>query len=132
MASTLAPSATLVTTDWAQSHLNDAGLRFVEVDVDTAEYQKGHLPGAVGFNWQTQLNHPVRRDIPTKEEIEALLSSAGIGNDTTIVLYGDNNNWFAAFAFWLLKYYGHENVVLIDGGRKKWLRGGGPPPARPP
>jgi thiosulfate/3-mercaptopyruvate sulfurtransferase len=121
MATTLAPTQTLVTTDWAQSHLNDQGLRFVEVDVDTTEYDKGHIPGAVGFNWQSQLNHPVRRDIPTKEEFEALLSSAGIGNDTTIVLYGDNNNWFAAFALWLLKYYGHDKVVLIDGGRKKWV-----------
>ena len=121
MATTLAPTQTLVTTDWAQSHLNDSGLRFVEVDVDTTEYEKGHIPGAVGFNWQSQLNHPVRRDIPSKEEFEALLSSAGIGNDTTVVLYGDNNNWFAAFALWLLRYYGHEKVVLIDGGRKKWV-----------
>jgi thiosulfate/3-mercaptopyruvate sulfurtransferase len=121
MATTIAPTQTLVTTDWAQSHLNDQGLRFVEVDVDTAEYDKGHIPGAVGFNWQSQLNHPVRRDIPSKEEFEALLSSAGIGNDTTVVLYGDNNNWFAAFALWLLKYYGHDKVVLIDGGRKKWV-----------
>jgi thiosulfate/3-mercaptopyruvate sulfurtransferase len=121
MATTLAPTQTLVTTEWAQSHLSDQGLRFVEVDVDTTEYSKGHIPGAVGFNWQSQLNHPVRRDIPSKEEFEALLSSAGIGNDTTIVLYGDNNNWFAAFALWLLKYYGHDKVVLIDGGRKKWV-----------
>ncbi len=121
MATTIAPTQTLVTTDWAQSHLNDQGLRFVEVDVDTAEYDKGHLPGAVGFNWQSQLNDPIRRDIPSKEEFEALLSSAGIGNDTTVVLYGDNNNWFAAFALWLLKYYGHDKVVLIDGGRKKWV-----------
>jgi len=121
MATTIVPTQTLVTTDWAQSHLNDHGLRFVEVDVDTTEYDKGHLPGAVGFNWQSQLNDPIRRDIPSKEEFEALLSSAGIGNDTTVVLYGDNNNWFAAFALWLLKYYGHDKVVLIDGGRKKWV-----------
>jgi thiosulfate/3-mercaptopyruvate sulfurtransferase len=112
---------TLVDTEWAQSHLKDTGLRFVEVDVDTTEYGKGHLPGAVGFNWQTQLNHPVRRDIPSEEEFEELLSAAGIANDTTVVLYGDNNNWFAAFALWLFKYYGHDKVVLIDGGRKKWL-----------
>jgi thiosulfate/3-mercaptopyruvate sulfurtransferase len=121
MASTLAPTENLVGTDWAQSHLNDSGLRFVEVDVDTAEYDKGHLRGAVGFNWQTQLNDRVRRDIPTKEEFEKLLSAAGIANDTTVVLYGDNNNWFAAFALWLLKYYGHDKVVLVDGGRKKWI-----------
>ncbi|MBV8280770.1 MAG: sulfurtransferase [Candidatus Eremiobacteraeota bacterium] len=111
----------LVTTQWAQDHLQDKELRFVEVDVDTAEYSKGHLPGAVGFNWQTQLNHPVRRDIPSKEEFEALLSAAGIDDDTTVVLYGDNNNWFAAFALWLFNYYGHDKTVLIDGGRKKWL-----------
>ncbi|HME80630.1 MAG TPA: sulfurtransferase [Candidatus Eremiobacteraceae bacterium] len=121
MATTIAPTQTLVSTDWAQSHLDDQGLRFVEIDVDTTEYEKGHLPGAVGFNWQSQLNDPIRRDIPSKEEFEALLSSAGIGNDTTVVLYGDNNNWFAAFALWLLKYYGHDKVVLIDGGRKKWV-----------
>ena len=121
MASTLAPTENLVSTDWAQAHLNDTGLRFVEVDVDTAEYDKGHLRGAVGFNWQTQLNDRVRRDIPTKEEFEKLLSAAGIANDTTVVLYGDNNNWFAAFALWLLKYYGHDKVVLVDGGRKKWV-----------
>jgi thiosulfate/3-mercaptopyruvate sulfurtransferase len=121
MATTIAPTQTLVTTDWAQSHLDDQGLRFVEVDVDTTEYDKGHLPGAVGFNWQSQLNDPIRRDIPSREEFETLLSSAGIGNDTTVVLYGDNNNWFAAFALWLLKYYGHDKVVLIDGGRKKWI-----------
>jgi thiosulfate/3-mercaptopyruvate sulfurtransferase len=118
---TVTTSNPLVTTDWAQAHLNDTTLRFVEVDVDTTEYEKGHIPGAVGFNWQTQLNHPVRRDIPTKEEFEALLSQAGISNDTTIVLYGDNNNWFAAFALWLFNYYGHERVVLVDGGRKKWV-----------
>jgi thiosulfate/3-mercaptopyruvate sulfurtransferase len=121
MATTIASTQTLVSTEWAQSHLTDQGLRFVEVDVDTTEYDKGHIPGAVGFNWQSQLNDPVRRDIPSKEQFEALLSSAGIGNDTTIVLYGDNNNWFAAFALWLLKYYGHDKVVLIDGGRKKWV-----------
>jgi thiosulfate/3-mercaptopyruvate sulfurtransferase len=122
MATTITPTQTLVSTEWAQAHLSDQGLRFVEVDVDTAEYDRGHIPGAVGFNWQSQLNHPVQRDIPSKEEFEALLSSAGIGNDTTVVLYGDNNNWFAAFALWLLKYYGHDKVVLIDGGRKKWVK----------
>jgi thiosulfate/3-mercaptopyruvate sulfurtransferase len=118
---TLTPTQSLVSTDWAQAHLKDVELRFVEVDVDTAEYDKGHLPGAVGFNWQTQLNDRVRRDIPSKEEFEKLLSAAGVANDTTVVLYGDNNNWFAAFALWLLNYYGHEKVVLIDGGRKKWI-----------
>ncbi|HXM18525.1 MAG TPA: sulfurtransferase [Candidatus Tumulicola sp.] len=121
MARTIAFPETLVTTDWAKEHLTEKGLRFVEVDVDTTQYEQGHIPGAVGFNWQTQLNDPVRRDIPSKEEFEKLLSDAGIDNDTTIVLYGDNNNWFAAFALWLLKYYGHDKVLLVDGGRKKWL-----------
>jgi thiosulfate/3-mercaptopyruvate sulfurtransferase len=121
MAREYAHPEVLVTTDWAQQHLNDPGLRFVEVDVDTTAYDQGHIPGAIGFNWQTQLNDPVRRDIPTSDEIEDLLSKSGIANNTTIVLYGDNNNWFAAFAFWILKYYGHDKAVLIDGGRKKWL-----------
>ncbi len=111
----------LVSTEWAANHLRDPQLRFVEVDVDTSAYAQGHISGAIGFNWQTQLNSPVRRDIPNTQEIEDLLSSHGISNHTTIVLYGDNNNWFAAFAFWLLKYYGHDKAVLIDGGRKKWL-----------
>jgi thiosulfate/3-mercaptopyruvate sulfurtransferase len=111
----------LVTTEWAQQHLNDPNLRFIEVDVDTTAYDQGHIPGAVGFNWQTQLNDPIRRDIPTTDEIEDLLSASGVSNNTTVALYGDNNNWFAAFAFWILKYYGHEKVMLIDGGRKKWL-----------
>ncbi len=126
MARTIAFPDTLVTTQWAQEHLADKGLRFIEVDVDTAQYEQGHIPGAAGFNWQTQLNHPVRRDIPSKEEFEVLLSAAGVDNDTTVVLYGDNNNWFAAFALWLLKYYGHDKVVLIDGGRKKWAAEGRP------
>jgi thiosulfate/3-mercaptopyruvate sulfurtransferase len=121
MARDYAHPEVLVTTDWAQQHLSDAGLRFVEVDVDTTAYDQGHLPGAIGFNWQTQLNDPVRRDIPTADEIEDLLSSSGISNSSTIVLYGDNNNWFAAFALWILKYYGHDKILLIDGGRKKWL-----------
>jgi len=121
MARDFAHPEVLVSTDWAQQHLNDQGLRFVEVDVDTTAYDQGHIAGAIGFNWQTQLNDPIRRDIPTSEEIEELLSSHGISNNTTVVLYGDNNNWFAAFAFWILKYYGHQKVVLMDGGRKKWL-----------
>ena len=110
----------LVDTAWAEQHVKDPNVRFIEVDVDTSAYEQGHMPGAVGFNWQTQLNHPVRRDIPSKEEMEELLASAGVANDTTIVLYGDNNNWFAAFAYWLLKYYGHDNVKLMNGGRAKW------------
>jgi len=111
----------LVDTQWAQDRLKDPSLRFIEVDVDTTAYDQGHIPGAVGFNWQTQLNDPVRRDIPSKEEMQKLLSAAGVDNDTTIVLYGDNNNWFAAFAYWLLRYYGHDKLKLINGGRKKWI-----------
>jgi thiosulfate/3-mercaptopyruvate sulfurtransferase len=121
MATSHGAPGVLVTTDWAVEHLHDPGLRFVEVDVDTSAYDQGHLPGAVGFNWQTQLNAPIRRDIPSRADFEALLSSAGIGEDTTVVLYGDNNNWFAAFAFWLFAYYGHDRLALIDGGRKKLL-----------
>ena len=91
------------------------------MDVDTTQYETGHIPGAVAFNWQTQLQNQTLRDIATKEEFEALLSDAGVTPETHVVLYGDNNNWFAAYAFWLFKYYGHENVSLLNGGRKKWL-----------
>ncbi|MBC5824506.1 MAG: sulfurtransferase [Candidatus Eremiobacteraeota bacterium] len=125
-------STFLVSTDWAAQHLTDPDVRFVEVDVDTAAYEQGHMPGAVGFNWQTQLNSTLRRDIPTGREMEHLLSTHGIGNDTIVALYGDNNNWFAAYAFWLLKYYGHRKVVLVDGGRKKWLAEGRPLETRVP
>ncbi|MCI0706292.1 MAG: sulfurtransferase [Ignavibacteriae bacterium] len=111
----------IVSTDWASKHLNNRNIRFVEVDVDTTQYQQGHLEGAVGWNWQTQLQDQVQRDIIRKEKAEELLSVSGITRETTIVLYGDNNNWFAAYAFWLLKYYGHPDVRLIDGGKKKWL-----------
>ena len=109
----------LVSTDWALEHLKDADKRFVEVDVDTTQYEQGHLPGAIAFNWQSQLQDQVARDIISQENFEKLASEAGITPQTTVVLYGDNNNWFAAYAFWLFKYYGHENVRLIDGGRKK-------------
>lgn len=109
----------LVSTDWALQHLHDADKRFVEVDVDTTQYEAGHLDGAVAFNWQSQLQDKVARDIISKENFEQLLAEAGVTAQTTVVLYGDNNNWFAAYAFWLFKYYGHEDVRLIDGGRKK-------------
>lgn len=111
----------LVSTEWAAEHLNDANIRFVEVDVDTSSYAEGHIPGAVGWNWQTQLQDNVRRDLIEKSALEELLSKSGISNDTTILLYGDNNNWFAAYALWQLKYHGHKDVRLIDGGRKKWI-----------
>jgi thiosulfate/3-mercaptopyruvate sulfurtransferase len=111
----------LVGTEWVAKNLDTPGLRLVEVDVDTTSYDKGHIPGAVGWNWQTQLQDGVRRDLVEKEALEELLGKSGISNETAILLYGDNNNWFAAYAFWQLKYQGHENVRLIDGGRKKWL-----------
>lgn len=111
----------LVSTQWAAEHLNDPKVRLVEVDVDTTAYDQGHIPGAVGWNWQTQLQDNIQRDLVQKPVLEALLGASGISNDTTILLYGDNNNWFAAYAFWQLKYYGHQDVRLINGGRKKWM-----------
>ncbi len=111
----------LVSTEWAAQHLNDPKVRLVEVDVDTSAYDQGHIPGAVGWNWQTQLQDNIRRDLIDKAALEALLSKSGISNDTTVLLYGDNNNWFAAYALWQLKYYGHKDARLINGGRKKWL-----------
>jgi thiosulfate/3-mercaptopyruvate sulfurtransferase len=114
----------LVTTDWVAQNLNTPGIRLVEVDVDTTAYDKAHIPGAVGWNWQTQLQDNVRRDLIEKSALENLLSESGISNVTTILLYGDNNNWFAAYAFWQLKYYGHKDVRLINGGRKKWIAEG--------
>ncbi len=110
----------LVTTDWVAQNLNNPKVKLVEVDVDTTAYDEGHAPGAVGFNWTSQLQDQVRRDIITREGLEELLGNAGISNDDTVVLYGDNNNWFAAYAFWLLEMYGHKDVKLMDGGRKKW------------
>ncbi|CAN5791465.1 sulfurtransferase [soil metagenome] len=111
----------LVDTDWVASHGNDDGIRLVEVDVDTSAYESGHVPGAIGWNWQSQLQQRPARDIPNKSEWEALLSEAGISNDTRVILYGDNHNWFAAFAYWLFRLYGHEHVQLMNGGRAKWL-----------
>jgi thiosulfate/3-mercaptopyruvate sulfurtransferase len=114
----------LVSTDWVAQHLNDASLRIVEVDVDTKAYSEGHVPGAVGWAWDTQLCDTVRRDIIPKQKFEQLMSQSGIGNDTTVILYGDNNNWFAAWALWQLKVYGHKDVRLMNGGRKKWIAEG--------
>jgi thiosulfate/3-mercaptopyruvate sulfurtransferase len=110
----------LVTTDWVAEHAGDANVRVVEVDVDTAEYAKGHIAGAVGWSWHTQLCDTVQRDIMTKADFEKLMGESGISNDTTVVLYGDNNNWFAAWALWQLKVYGHADARLMNGGRKKW------------
>ncbi len=114
----------LVSTAWVAEHLNDPGLRLIEVDVDTTAYDSGHIPGAVGWNWQSQLNDPVRRDIPDKRAFARLLGEAGVTRKTTVILYGDNNNWFAAFAFWLLQLYGHPVVRLMNGGRAKWVAEG--------
>lgn len=114
-------SDALVSTQWVADNLGTAGIRLVEVDVDTTQYDTGHIPGALAFNWQTQLQDQVARDIISKENLEALLSGAGISNDTHVLIYGDNNNWFAAYALWVLQYYGHDKVSLVDGGRKKWL-----------
>jgi thiosulfate/3-mercaptopyruvate sulfurtransferase len=111
----------LVDADWVQAHLNDPNVRLIEVDVDTKSYEQGHIPGAVGFDWQKELQDQVVRSPLDTEHLERLLSSAGVSNDTTVVLYGDNNNWFAAWALWILKYYGHNDVRLLDGGRVKWL-----------
>lgn len=114
----------LVSTDWVAANLDMPGLRLVEVDVDTAAYDTGHLEGTVGWNWSNQLCDTQIRDIVSKPQLEALLSASGITRSTTIVLYGDNSNWFAAWALWQLKMYGHVDVRLMDGGRKKWLEEG--------
>jgi thiosulfate/3-mercaptopyruvate sulfurtransferase len=114
----------LVETDWVAANLNRPNTRFVEVDVDTRAYDKGHIPGAVGWNWQTDTQDQLQRDIPSPEDCQVLMQRSGINNDTTVILYGDNNNWFAAYALWLLKYYGHEDVRLMNGGRTKWLAEG--------
>lgn len=116
----------LVSTDWVAEHGSDANVRLIEVDVDTAAYEQGHIAGAVGWNWQSQLQQSVRRDLLSKEEMEGLLGGSGAGNDTTIVVYGDNNNWFAAWAFWQIRYYGHADVKLMNGGRAKWEAEGRP------
>src|SRR5437879_7636043 len=112
----------LVTSDWVQQHLNDPKVRIAEVDYDpVANYQLGHVPGAVLFDWKKDLNHPLERDILSKQQLEQHFARTGIALDTKIVLYGDFNNWFAAYAFWDLQYYGVKNVVLMNGGRKKWI-----------
>ncbi len=114
----------LVSTDWVAQHASDPNVRVAEVDVDTSEYSKGHVPGAIGWNWTSQLCDTVRRDILSKSHFEKLMAESGISNSTTVVLYGDNNNWFAAWALWQMKMYGHKDVRLMNGGRKKWLAEG--------
>jgi thiosulfate/3-mercaptopyruvate sulfurtransferase len=110
----------LVSTDWAAEHGRDEGIRLVEVDVDTSAYARGHIPGALAWDWRKDLQDQTVRDIAPKEALERVLSRSGITPDTTIVLYGDNNNWFAAYAYWALKYYGHDKAKLVNGGRVKW------------
>src|SRR5271170_7907499 len=111
----------LVSTDWLAEHLADPKVRIIEVDVDTAAYDTGHIPGAVAWSWKTDLSDAVRRDITPWYQFESLLTRSGIEPQTTLVIYGDNNNWFAAWAFWQLKIYRHADVRLLNGGRKKWL-----------
>src|SRR5437588_2154389 len=112
---------TLVTTDWVKENLGKPNVKIVEIDVDTKAYDAGHIPGAIGFNWQTQLQDQVNRDIISKENFEKLVGAAGVSPQDTVIIYGDNNNWFAAYGFWLFKIYGHKDVRLMNGGRQKWL-----------
>lgn len=116
----------LVSTEWVAAHANDPKVRLIEVDVDTSAYGKGHIRNAVGWNWATQLNDHLRRDISDPKQFEELCSGAGMCPDSAVILYGDNNNWFAAFAFWQFKIYGHKDVRLINGGRNKWELEGRP------
>jgi thiosulfate/3-mercaptopyruvate sulfurtransferase len=111
----------LVSTDWVKENLGKPRIKLVEIDVDTKAYEAGHIPSAAGFNWQTQLQDQVRRDIISKEAFEKLIGDAGIAPEDTVIVYGDNNNWFAAYGFWLFKIYGHNDVRLMNGGRVKWL-----------
>jgi thiosulfate/3-mercaptopyruvate sulfurtransferase len=114
----------LVSTDWVTAHANDPNVRVVEIDVDTKAYDEGHVPGALAWAWNTQLCDTVVRDILPKAQFSALMTQSGIDNDTTVVVYGDNNNWFAAWALWQMKMYGHKDVRIMNGGRKKWLAEG--------
>jgi thiosulfate/3-mercaptopyruvate sulfurtransferase len=115
-----------VETGWVEEHLNDDNLAIVEVDVDTTAYEQGHVPGAIGWDWSTQLNDVLSRDILSKEQVQRLLGGSGIGKRTTVVLYGDNNNWFATYAFWQLRLYGHKRLKIMNGGRQKWIDEGRP------
>ena len=110
----------LVETDWLEDHAGDDDIRVVEVDEDTSAYEKGHIRGAVGWNWSTDLHARVGRDYVSQAELSTLLSETGVGQETTVILYGGNNNWFAAYAYWILKLRGFDNVKLLNGGRKKW------------
>ena len=122
----MARSDVLVTTDWAESNLDAPNTVFVEVDEDTTAYDGGHIEGAVKLDWKTDLQDPVKRDFVDAQQFSKLLSERGIANDDTVILYGGNNNWFAAYAYWYFKLYGHDKVKLLDGGRKKWELDGRP------
>ena len=123
MSSNYVHSEVLVDTKWVEDHTKDSNVRVAEVDYDPkANYELGHVPGAVLFDWKQDINDPIRRNVLSKQACEDLLQRAGINNDTTLILYGDFNNWFAAFAFWVFKYYGYKDVRLMNGGRKKWLQ----------
>ena len=126
MPARVAHPETIVETGWVADNLDTENLRLVEVDVDTTTYDQGHIPGAVGWNWTTQLNDRLTRDILNKEQMQRLLGESGIGRNTTVVLYGDNNNWFATYAFWQMKIYGHRRLKMMNGGRQKWIDEGRP------
>ena len=122
----------LVETQWVQDHLDDESIRIVEVDENPALYQEAHIPGAIGFDWKRDLQDPVKRDFLGADEFGELFGSRGVSNDHTIVLYGDRNNWFAAYTYWYLKYYGHDKVLLMNGPREKWIDEGRPTSSEAP
>ncbi len=121
MAEQPAHPESIVSTQWVADNMGNSNVVLLEVDVDTAAYDQGHIPGAVGLNWSTQLNDQLTRDILMREQMESLMGESGISNDTTVVLYGDNNNWFATYAFWQMRMYGHADLKIMDGGRQKWI-----------
>ena len=114
----------LVSTDWVQENLGSDQFKLIEIDVDTAAYDLGHIPGAIGFNWQSQLQDQVNRDLISREDFEKLMGESGISPADTIIVYGDSNNWFAAYGLWIMQYYGHANIKLMNGGRVKWANEG--------
>ena len=124
MAARVANPQAIVTTEWVAEHKDDENVALVEVDVDTEAYDEGHISGAIGWNWTSQLNDELRRDILDRRQMAALLGESGIGRNTTVVLYGDNNNWFAAYAYWQMKMFGHRRLKIMDGGRVKWIAEG--------
>ena len=124
MPARVAHPESIVETEWVAENLDDEGVVVVEVDVDTAAYDQGHIPGAIGWNWTTELNDTVTRDILSREQMQRLLGGSGITKGSTVVLYGDNNNWFATYAFWQMKLYGHRRVKIMNGGRVKWVKEG--------